>query len=313
MRQVARYDSTVLITGESGCGKELVARRIHELSNRRTGPFVPVNCAAIPRDLLESELFGHEKGAFTGAVCARTGRFELADGGTLFLDEIGDMSLDMQVKLLRVLQERVFERVGSPESRRVNVRILAATHRDLEARVASGEFREDLFFRLNVFPIRVPALRERLEDLPELIDDLVRRGLAEGRPSIRFSPVAMSCLQSYRWPGNVRELENLIERLSIMFPNRTIEREDLPPNIGERRRNSTDGGSLDLWAAGVIPSGGIDLREHLSNIEKRLICNALHQTQGTVAQAARLLNLRRTTLVEKLRKYDLLAADARVA
>ena len=317
MRQVARYDSTVLITGESGSGKELVARRIHELSNRRTRPFVPVNCAAIPRDLLESELFGHEKGAFTGAVSARTGRFELADGGTLFLDEIGDMSLDMQVKLLRVLQERVFERVGSPESRRVNVRILAATHRDLEARVAAGEFREDLFFRLNVFPIRVPPLRERLEDLPELIDDLVRRGLAEGRPSIRFSPVAMSCLQSHRWPGNVRELENLIERLSILFPNRTIEREDLPPSIGERRRNAfgADGFGMDAWFGGptVIPSGGIDLREHLSNIEKRLICNALHQTQGTVAQAARLLNLRRTTLVEKLRKYDLLAADARVA
>jgi len=310
MRQVAQYDSTVLITGESGCGKELVARRIHELSKRRTGPFVPVNCGAIPRDLLESELFGHEKGAFTGAVCARTGRFELANGGTLFLDEIGDMSLDMQVKLLRVLQERVFERVGSPESKRANVRILAATHRDLEARVADGEFRQDLYFRLNVFPIRVPALRDRLEDLPDLIDDLVRRGLAEGRPMIRFSPTAMSCLQSYKWPGNVRELQNLIERLSIMFPDRTIEREDLPPAIGERRRSGLNAG---LDGPIEIPSGGIDLREHLSNIEKRLICNALHQTQGTVAQAARLLNLRRTTLVEKLRKYDLLAADARVA
>src|SRR5690606_25402613 len=295
IRQVARYDSTVLITGESGCGKELVARRIHDASKRRTGQFVPVNCGAIPRDLLESELFGHEKGAFTGAVCARTGRFELANGGTLFLDEIGDMSLDMQVKLLRVLQERVFERVGSPDSRRANVRILAATHRDLEARVADGEFRQDLYFRLNVFPIRVPALRDRLEDLPELIDDLIRRGLAEGRPMIRFSPTAMSCLQSYKWPGNVRELQNLIERLSIMFPDRTIEREDLPPCIGERRRN---GVNAEVGTEGpiVIPSGGIDLREHLSNIEKRLICNALHQTQGTVAQAARLLNLRRTTL-----------------
>ena len=314
IRQVARYDSTVLITGESGCGKELVARRIHDASKRRTGPFIPVNCGAIPRDLLESELFGHERGAFTGAIASRVGRFELANGGTLFLDEIGDMSLDMQVKLLRVLQERVFERVGSPESRRANVRILAATHRDLEARVAAGEFREDLFFRLNVFPIRVPPLRERLEDLPDLIDDLVRRGQAEGRPAIRFSPTAMSCLQSYSWPGNVRELQNLVERLSILYPDRTIQREDLPPSIGERRRS----GTTCALTAGVddsteIPSGGIDLREHLSNIEKRLICNALSQTQGTVAHAARLLNLRRTTLVEKLRKYDLLSAASRVA
>jgi sigma-54 specific flagellar transcriptional regulator A len=191
MRQVAGYDSTVLIRGESGCGKELVARRIHELSHRSRGPFVPVNCGAIPRDLLESELFGHEKGAFTGALTTRVGRFELADGGTLFLDEIGDMSVDMQVKLLRVLQERAFERVGSGEQRRANVRIVAATHRDLEARSRTGEFREDLFFRLNVFPIAVPPLRERVDDLPALIDDLVRRGEAEGRPSITFTQTAL--------------------------------------------------------------------------------------------------------------------------
>jgi sigma-54 specific flagellar transcriptional regulator A len=298
MRQVAGYDSTVLIRGESGCGKELVARRIHELSARSKGPFVPVNCGAIPRELLESELFGHEKGAFTGALTTRVGRFELADGGTLFLDEIGDMSFDMQVKLLRVLQERVFERVGSVEPRRANVRILAATHRDLEARSKVGEFREDLFFRLNVFPIAVPSLRERADDLPALIDDLVRRGEAEGRASISFTQTALDCLAAYSWPGNVRELQNLIERLAILYPKQTIDRDQLPTPIGERRR-------APQATVASIPQSGLDLREHLGNIEKQLIRSALDQTQGTVAHAARLLNLRRTTLVEKLRKYDL--------
>jgi sigma-54 specific flagellar transcriptional regulator A len=214
------------------------------------------------------------------------------------------MSLDMQVKLLRVLQERTFERVGSAESRRANVRILAATHRDLESRVAAGEFREDLFFRLNVFPIRVPALRDRADDLPQLIEDLVRRGEAAGRPGIRFSETAMACLRSYRWPGNVRELQNLVERLAILYPGRTIERHDLPDAIGERRRQAQAQASPTPTA---IPSGGIDLREHLGTIEKQLIRSALDQTDGTVAHAARLLNLRRTTLVEKLRKYDLQA------
>jgi len=298
MRQVAGYDSTVLIRGESGCGKELVARRIHELSARCKGPFVPVNCVAIPRELLESELFGHEKGAFTGALTARIGRFELAEGGTLFLDEIGDMSFDMQVKLLRVLQERAFERVGSGESRRANVRILAATHRDLEARTRGGEFREDLFFRLNVFPIVVPSLRDRADDLPHLIDDLVRRGEAEGRASITFTQTALDCLAAYSWPGNVRELQNLIERLAILYPKQTIDREHLPTPIGERRRAAQT-------TITSIPQGGLDLREHLGNIEKQLIRTALDQTAGTVAHAARLLKLRRTTLVEKLRKYDL--------
>jgi sigma-54 specific flagellar transcriptional regulator A len=298
MRQVAGYDSTVLIRGESGCGKELVARRIHDLSARSRGPFVPVNCGAIPRELLESELFGHEKGAFTGALTTRIGRFELADGGTLFLDEIGDMSVDMQVKLLRVLQERAFERVGSGEQRRANVRILAATHRDLEARSRAGEFREDLFFRLNVFPIVVPPLRERFDDLPALIDDLVRRGEAEGRPSIAFTQTALECLEAYSWPGNVRELQNLIERLAILYPNRTIDREHLPAPIGERRRTPE-------LAVTTIPTTGLDLREYLGNIEKQLIRSALDQTDGTVAHAARLLKLQRTTLVEKLRKYEL--------
>jgi sigma-54 specific flagellar transcriptional regulator A len=298
MRQVAGYDSTVLINGESGCGKELVARRIHELSARSRGPFVPVNCGAIPRDLLESELFGHEKGAFTGALTTRIGRFELADGGTLFLDEIGDMSLDMQVKLLRVLQERVFERVGSGEQRRANVRIVAATHRDLETRARTGEFREDLYFRLNVFPIAVPSLRDRIDDLPALIDALVRRGEAEGRPSITFTQTALDCLCAYSWPGNVRELQNLLERLSILYPNKTVDREQLPAPIGERRRTAQ-------LTPTAIPPSGLDLREHLGNIEKQLIRSALEQTDGTVAHAARLLKLQRTTLVEKLRKYEL--------
>src|SRR5690606_28358829 len=231
MRQVARYDSTVLIEGESGCGKELVVRRIHELTARADGPFVPVNCGAIPRDLLESELFGHEKGAFTGAITARVGRFELAEGGTLFLDEIGDMSLEMQVKLLRVLQERIYERLGSHDLRRANVRIVAATHRDLEARVAEGRFREDLFFRLNVFPIRVPPLRERLEDLPELIGDLIEEGVEQGRPRIRFTDEALARLACYDWPGNVRELANLIERLSILCPEQHIGVHDLPAHL----------------------------------------------------------------------------------
>jgi sigma-54 specific flagellar transcriptional regulator A len=298
MRQVAKYESTVLIRGESGCGKELVARRIHDLSARANGQFVPVNCGAIPRELLESELFGHEKGAFTGALTTRIGRFELADGGTLFLDEIGDMSVDMQVKLLRVLQERAFERVGSGEQRRANVRILAATHRDLETRSRAGEFREDLFFRLNVFPIVVPSLRDRLDDLPALIDDLVRRGEAEGRPSISFTETALDCLSAYSWPGNVRELQNLIERLAILYPDQTVDREQLPVPIGERRRNVQP-------AVTTIPKTGLDLREYLGSIEKQLIRSALDQTDGTVAHAARLLKLQRTTLVEKLRKYEL--------
>jgi len=204
------------------------------------------------------------------------------------------------VKLLRVLQERAFERVGSGEQRRANVRILAATHRDLETRARSGEFREDLFFRLNVFPIVVPSLRDRVDDLPALIDDLVRRGEAEGRPSIAFTETALDCLGAYPWPGNVRELQNLIERLAILYPNQTIDREQLPPPIGERRRNVQP-------SVTTIPKTGLDLREYLGNIEKQLIRSALDQTDGTVAHAARLLKLQRTTLVEKLRKYELLA------
>ena len=302
--QVAGFDSTVLVLGESGVGKELVARRIHQLSPRRDAPFVPLNCGAIPGELLESELFGHEKGAFTGAVATRAGRFELADGGTLFLDEIGDMSLSMQVKLLRVLQERTFERVGSTVQRTANVRVIAATHRDLEQRVAEGSFREDLFFRLNVFPLRVPALRERVEDLPCLITDLTAEGVAQGGPTVQLSRQATAALAGYQWPGNVRELANLLERLAILYPNRAVQLEDLPA------RYRVNGAAAPCDRAGDrartdFPGTGVDLRAHLARIERELIEAAMEEARGTVAQAARLLKLRRTTLVEKLRKYQL--------
>jgi len=354
IEQVAPFDTNVLILGESGTGKEMVARHIHELSGRANHPFVPVNCGAIPADLLESELFGHEKGAFTGALSTRLGRFEFAEGGTLFLDEIGDMSLQMQVKLLRVLQERSFERVGSNKTMHCNVRIIAATHRDLDAAITAGRFREDLFYRLNVFPLQMPPLRERLEDLPILIEHLVQRQGQGSARKIRFDKDAMNCLARNPWPGNVRELANLLERLAILFPEQTITGADLPERyrigIPERRMAprarpmlGLDGGSEDpdvrsgveelgdeeLGDAevcelievaapadapqpydiidGRLPSGGIDLKDHLSAIEIGLIRKALVEADGTVAEAARLLRIRRTTLVEKLRKYRLSA------
>src|SRR5271163_1179370 len=233
VEQVAPFDTNVLILGESGTGKEMVARHVHELSGRSGHPFVPVNCGAIPADLLESELFGHEKGAFTGALSTRVGRFEFAEGGTLFLDEIGDMSLQMQVKLLRVLQERSFERVGSNRTIHCNVRIIAATHRDLDAAIIAGRFREDLYYRLNVFPLQMPPLCERLDDLPVLIEHLVQRQSHSAGRAIQFDQSAMNCLARNRWPGNVRELSNLLERLAILFPAQTITGADLP----ERYRN----------------------------------------------------------------------------
>src|SRR6185369_2164704 len=229
IRQVAAHDSSVLILGESGTGKELAARAIHDASPRRQRPFVAINCGAVPAELLESELFGHEKGSFTGAISARKGRFEIAEGGTLFLDEIGDMSLPMQVKLLRVLQERVFERVGNHAPIRCNVRIIAATHRNLEESIARGAFREDLFYRLNVFPIEMPALRTRIEDLPMLVRDFSDRNVDAGRGKVELTARTMKVQSAYAWPGNVRELGNLIERLSILCPNRRVDVADLPP------------------------------------------------------------------------------------
>ncbi len=311
IQQVADSTANVLILGESGTGKEVVARNLHYHSARR-GPFVPVNCGAIPADLLESELFGHEKGAFTGAISARQGRFEMAEGGTLFLDEIGDMSLPMQVKLLRVLQERTFERVGSNKSITANARIIAATHRSLEELIKEGKFREDLYYRLNVFPIEMPPLRERTEDIPMLIDELITRIEHEKRSSVRFTPDAINTLCRYAWPGNVRELSNLIERLAIMYPCGVVDVADLPVKFhsGTATAHSAEENSLVPSADAVrLPFEGFDLKQHLNNLEYALIKQAMEESNGVVAHAAKRLNLRRTTLVEKLRKYGLQRRD----
>lgn len=312
MTQVAATDANVLILGETGTGKEVVARNIHRASARRSRPFVAVNCGAIPADLLESELFGHEKGAFTGALTARQGRFEMAEGGTLFLDEIGDMPLPMQVKLLRVLQERTIERVGSNRSIACDVRIIAATHRDLETAIADGKFREDLYYRLNVFPIEMPPLRKRLGDLPLLIAELTARMDGEGRATVRLGASALRALSVYAWPGNVRELANLVERLAILHPGETVGLEDLPPKF---REGFADTASEDEAATPLVlpvvgieprlPENGIDLKEYLNELETGLIRRALDDANGVVAHAAKLLGMRRTTLVEKIRKFGI--------
>ncbi|MEH6561551.1 MAG: sigma-54 dependent transcriptional regulator [Marinobacter sp.] len=317
MEQVADKDVSVLITGPSGTGKEVVARNLHYHSSRRDKPFVPVNCGAIPAELLESELFGHEKGAFTGAITARVGRFELAEGGTLFLDEIGDMPLSMQVKILRVLQERTFERVGSNRTVSANVRVIAATHKHLEDMIESGEFREDLYYRLNVFPIEVPSLRDRVEDIPLLINELISRMEKEKRGSLRMNSAAIMSLCRHDWPGNVRELANLVERLSIMHPYSVIGVQELPKkfryvdDFDENRPVEDSGmpsgipGLVGLDAPALLPVNGIDLKDYLSNLDKQLIQQALDEAGGVVARAAEKLRIRRTTLVEKVRKYGL--------
>jgi sigma-54 specific flagellar transcriptional regulator A len=315
IEQVADSDATVLILGESGTGKEVVARKLHFHSVRRGQPFVPVNCGAIPADLLESELFGHEKGAFTGAISARQGRFEMAEGGTLFLDEIGDMSMPMQVKLLRVLQERTFERVGSNRTLPCNVRIIAATHRNLEAAIKTGDFREDLFYRLNVFPIEMPPLRDRVEDIPVLVNDLIHRIENEKRGSVRLTPAAIAALSHYRWPGNVRELANLIERLAILYPYGVVDVGELPekfrPAVEFMDTTQLPQVALQGEEPGTthhaprLPNDGIDLKAHLNSLEQSLIQQALDESDGIVAHAAKRLHMRRTTLVEKLRKYGL--------
>ncbi len=317
IEQVAERDTTVLITGESGTGKELVARTLHGLSEHSRGPFVPINCGAIQPELLESELFGHDKGAFTGAVAARKGRIELAADGTLFLDEIGDMSLDMQVKLLRVLQEREFQTVGGARRVRVQCRIVAATHRDLPQRIADGAFREDLFYRLNVFPIHMPPLRKRLEDIPGLLSDLVLQQTDSAAESeLRLTPRALASLARYEWPGNIRELANLVERLAILQPSGTVDLEDLPEKFrvrGPATSGEHVGGRPSLTEFNTAHQSlgdGVDLKEILVNVEIRMIRQAMEQCGGTVAKAARLLQLQRTTLVEKLRKYRLNSDDS---
>ncbi len=316
MAQVADKDVTVLITGESGTGKEVVARNLHHHSPRGDKTFVPVNCGAIPAELLESELFGHEKGAFTGAIASRAGRFEMAEGGTLFLDEIGDMPLNMQVKILRVLQERCYERVGSNKTRSINVRVIAATHRNLEDMIESGQFREDLYYRLNVFPIELPALKERAEDLPLLINELVSRLESEQRGSVRFNSAAILSFCRHNWSGNVRELANLVERMAIMYPSAVVGVQDLPAKyrhvevndnefVVEQESVSTPAGIVSMSNTLLLPDQGIDLREYLTHLEQDLIQQALNDCAGVVARAAEKLQIRRTTLVEKMRKYDL--------
>ena len=353
--QVAPKMASVLLQGESGTGKEVVAQAIHDCSTRAKAPFIAVNCGAIPAELLESELFGHEKGAFTGAVAARKGRFELAEGGTLFLDEIGDMPFDMQVKLLRVLQERTFERVGGTKVQKANVRIIAATHQNLEGKVESGDFRMDLYYRLNVFPIDVPPLRDRPEDIPLLAQRFIDLQQEQNGEAISLSRDALTQLCQCEWQGNIRELGNLIERLTILYPGEVVDTQKLPGRYAASQADwvqtprhdpeaiarliddlfkgmddsaqekvavmpaPVDSGAEDLsglFATSdqlppVTPHvvdftiGDIDLKEHLAEIEKDLIFAALEHSDWVNAQAAKRLNLQRTTLVEKMRKYDI--------
>lgn len=356
IERVASSNATVLITGESGTGKELVARALHDQSDRCGGNFVPINCAAIPKDLLESELFGHRKGAFTGAMADRIGRFELAHGGTIFLDEIGDLSLDMQVKLLRVLQERTVDPVGALKSVEVDVRVVAATHRDLEAEIEAGRFREDLYYRLNVLPLNTPALRQRAQDVPALLTHFAEYFAAKGQTPISFAVDFMEALKDYSWPGNVRELSNLVDRFNTLFNGQTLTLATVPSSLlpkglrvlqAERVTtplidsleivapisnhdlhqsanaevmnpfaNPSPPAAMDMHnevqdiimlAQGLpsLPPEGLSLKDRLADIERDLILQALNRTDGNVSQTARLLNLQRTTLIEKLNKYDL--------
>jgi len=349
---VADSPATVLITGPSGTGKELVARALHEQSNRCGANFVPINCGAIPRDLVESELFGHRKGAFTGAVTDRIGRIELAHGGTLFLDEIGDLPLDMQVKLLRVLQERVVEPIGSTKPVPIDVRVVAATHRDLSAEIQAQRFREDLYYRLNVLPLRTPALSERAEDVEELLLVHAKRFALPGHRPVQFAPCLLHALELYEWPGNVRELANLVDRFSTLFPGQVLTLQGipdfmLPPALAELQTAMKDNDSpqqtLDMFAyvppdfsddeaaqalAAVpstdepdgfedlimlaqgmdeLPKDGLPLKQRLAEIERSYIEQALSRTEGNVSRTAKLLQVQRTTLIEKINKYELRA------
>ncbi|MBK9305765.1 MAG: sigma-54-dependent Fis family transcriptional regulator [Nitrospira sp.] len=298
VQKVADSDSTVMIQGESGTGKELVARMLHFNSQRRDRPLVPVNCGAIPENLLESELFGHEKGAFTGATHARMGRFELAHGGTIFLDEIGEMSLSLQVKLLRVLQEREFERVGGNRTIHVDVRIIAATNQDLEVMVEERRFRQDLFYRLNVIPIVIPPLRERRTDIPLLIDHfLTRFNQSKHTGVVGLDDEALRLLTEYDWPGNIRELENMIERLVVLKKQGMLASEDLPQKISRRSMIP------ELKEQFIrLSEDGIHLSREVEQYEKHLIMEALRKANGVTSRAAQLLHLNRTTLVEKLKR-----------
>jgi sigma-54 specific flagellar transcriptional regulator A len=391
IQTLAASSSTALVTGESGTGKELVAQALHAQGPRASGPFVPINCGAIPRELIESELFGHRKGAFTGAVADRLGRFELAHGGTLFLDEIGDLPMDMQVKLLRVLQERCLLPVGASREVTVDVRVVAATHKNLESEVAAGRFREDLYYRINVLPITTTALRERPDDIAALLQFYAQKHTLPGNRPLKFAPDTLLMLQAYAWPGNVRELSNLVDRFSTLFPSQTLQVHTVPacmmpsglaalqaqrlsqmptpapqPSLFAAAsapqdalaseephwKAATSGDAESPWADNdplshlfadsdnaapvpraafapmplsasndemssveevillaqgiqTLPPDGISLKQHLIDIERNLIEQALSRTQGNVSQTAKLLQLQRTTLIEKINKYEL--------
>lgn len=350
---VGPSDSTVLILGDSGTGKELVAKALHSCSERTGGPFIPVNCGAIPRELLESELFGHRKGSFTGAISDRKGRFELANGGTLFLDEIGDMSMDLQVKLLRVLQERTIDPVGSTQSTPIDVRVVAATHKNIEKLIQQGDFREDLFYRLNVMPMEIKALQERREDIPALFEHFANHYAKADQAPITMMSGSMQLLIQYNWPGNVRELSNLVDRYTALYSGQQVDLRKVPSSmIPSGIRAIADSSSADALSTlmsgfadsdkgtepGVLsqidtsieqpeavdepvnevervimlaqggdsfPEQGMQLKQHLLEIERSLIKQALGRAEGNVSKTARLLNLQRTTLIEKINKYGL--------
>lgn len=311
IEKVSQTDSTVLISGESGVGKELIARAIHENSSRANKALVIVNCAAIPAELIEAELFGHTKGAFTGATQNRLGRFEAAHGGTIFLDEVGELPLQLQAKLLRVLQTRQFEAVGSNKTIDVDVRIIAATNRDLEEAVQKREFREDLYYRLNVIPLKIPALRDRKSDIPALIQHFITQfNQATGHSVEMPQGQIMEALLAYDWPGNVRELENLIERLVILKGQGTVDLGDLPHRIfqkfAEGRPSGT--GALSEWEFPrmVLPNNGLDLKAIVDAFENHLVDQALARTNNNKNRASELLQMNRTTLVEKLRKRGMI-------
>jgi len=331
IRAIGPSDSTVLISGDSGTGKELVAEALHRTSPRADYPFIPVNCAAIPRDLLESELFGHCKGAFTGAISDRKGRFELADKGTILLDEIGDMPMDLQVKLLRVLQERVVDPVGAVKSQRIDVRVIAATHEDLELLVEEGKFREDLFFRLNVLPVAIKPLRDHTEDIPQLFEYFAKQYATQGCKPISLHQRSLELMFKYHWPGNIRELSNLVDRYTALYPEQQVDLSKVPETMlpmGMRKLLDTesdgvnDGQTLQFSATGPdqieqqmtlaiargqlpFPQRGIQLKASIADLERSIICQVLQRTEGNVSQAAKLLSVQRTTLIEKISKHGL--------
>ncbi len=298
VEKVANSDTTIMLNGETGTGKGLIARAIHKASGRKDQPFIQINCGATPEGLLESEFFGYRRGAFTGATADKAGKFEIAKGGTIFLDEIGDMSADLQVKVLRVLEEGEFERVGGNETIKTDARIIAATHRDLEEEVQKGNFREDLFYRLYVIPIMLPTLKERKSDIPYLVSYFIEQfALKKNSAPAKFSDDAIKILVSYSWPGNVRELKNLIERLVVLHEGEQILPEDLPEKI--RVESSRDAQRKDLSGQ------GISFNTAVSEFEKALIISALDKTNWVKNKAAQLLKIKRTTLVEKIKRYNL--------